>query len=384
MNAIIACVLAAVAMLGCTRPSEGRAHSELDVGMAQITDASVVVTGGLAVVRELTDHKLELWANAPDIRVELELGDTAAGDWTVIVRNSMSDAVLREAIGNSFVQTSRTGDDGPTVATFALTLAAGTHSLRVGPLDADLLGPFQVAAMADIQKALPTVDDVFNAISAVPEPRFVVGMGDITERAEDSEYATFDRQLAYLRIPFYTTLGNHELWESADKFFDRYGRASFQFEFKGVMFTFADSGDAAIDPLVDEQLVDWLRNARAQTSVFLTHMPPIDPVGVRYGSFRSTRDGQRLLGELVDGQVDLTLYGHIHTFIEYDNGGIPAFISGGGGAQPMKGDGIDRHFLVVHFDATQTDAARVTDHQTGRPGGVRRVDLHRVDDPPDD
>ncbi|MGE0401425.1 MAG: metallophosphoesterase [Kofleriaceae bacterium] len=373
----------AIALLvatACTRPSEDRAYMELEVGIAKITDASVVVAGGLAVVRDLTDHKLELWANAPDIRAELVLGDTAAGEWTVIVRNSMSDAVLREQVGDSYVQTSRTGDDGPTVATFQLQLAAGTHLLRVGPLDADIPGPFQVAAMADIQKALPQVDDVFTAINAVPEPRFVVGMGDITERSEDSEYETFDRQLAYLRIPFYTTLGNHELWDSPQKFFDRYGRASFQFEFKGVMFTFADSGDAAIDPLVDDQLVDWLRDARGKTSVFLTHMPPIDPVGVRYGSFRSTRDGQRMLSRLVDGQVDLTLYGHIHTFVEYENAGIPAFISGGGGAQPMKGDGIDRHFLVVHFDATETGAARLTSQVSGVPGGVRRVDLHRVDD----
>jgi Icc protein len=367
-------------LVACTRPSEERAHAELEVGIAEITDASVVVVGGLAVVRELADRRLELWANAPDIRVELALDDTAAGEWTVIVRNSLSDAVLRETVDGIDVMTERApSDDGPTVATFPLVLAPGTHVLRVGPLDADMPGPFRVAAMADIQKALPTVDDVFSAISAVPEPRFVVGMGDITERSEDEEYEIFDRQLTYLRIPFYTTLGNHELWQSPQKFFDRYGRASFQFQFKGVAFTFADSGDAAIDPLVNEQLIDWFRDARAQTSVFLTHMPPIDPVGVRYGSFRSTRDGQRLLGELVDGMVDLTLYGHIHTFVEYDNAGIPAFISGGGGAQPMKGDGIDRHFLVVHFDATQTDAARLTSKVSGVPGGVRRVDLHLVD-----
>ncbi len=373
-------VVAMCLVVACTRPSEDRAYAELEVGQATIADASVVVEGGLAVVRDLTDHKLELWANAPDIRIALVLGDTAAGDWKIIVRNSLPDAVLREEIGDGSAQTSRTGDDGPTVATFELPLSAGTHSLRVGPLDADTLEPFHVAAMADIQKALPTVDEVFAEINSVDGVRFVVGMGDITERSEDSEYEMFDRQLAYLRVPFYTTLGNHELWESPQKFFDRYGRASFQFEFKGVMFTFADSGDAAIDPLVNEQLIEWLRKARYKTSVFLTHMPPIDPVGIRYGSFRSTRDGQRLLGELVDAQVDLTLYGHIHTFVEYDNGGIPAFISGGGGAQPMKGDSIDRHFLVVHFDATQTGAARLTPKVPGVPGGVRKVDLHRIPD----
>jgi len=234
--------------------------------------------------------------------------------------------------------------------------------------------------MADIQTAMPEVDDVFRAISAVPDARFVVAMGDITERAEDDEYDLFERQLAYLRIPYFTTLGNHELWSAPEHFFERFGRASFQFWFKDVAFTFADTGDAAIDPLVDAWLTGWLGKARRKTHVFLTHIPPIDPVGIRYGGFRSTRDGQKLLGELSDGLVDLTLYGHIHTFIEFANAGIPAFISGGGGAQPMKLDGIDRHFLVVTFDATRTDAVPLLDDVQGLPGGVRKVELHRVDD----
>jgi Icc protein len=261
----------------------------------------------------------------------------------------------------------RTRDAGPTVATFEVTLGAGTHTLRVAPPDADVPGPFRVAAMADIQTALPIVDDVFEAISAVPDARFVVAMGDITQRAQDDEYEMFDRQLAYLRIPFYTTLGNHELWAAPENFFDRYGRASFQFTFKGCSFTFADSGDAAIDPLVDEWIRGWLADAKDRPNVFLTHMPPIDPNGLRYGSFRSTRDGQRLISELVDGRVDLTLYGHIHTYVQYENAGIPAYISGGGGAQPMKLDGIDRHFLMVELDATS-------------PGsGMKNVELHRID-----
>ena len=100
-------------------------------------------------------------------------------------------------------------------------------------------------------------------------------------------------------------------------------------------------------------------------NIFLTHYPPIDPVGTRAGGFRSADDGYRLLARLADGNVDLTLYGHIHTYIQFDNAGIPARISGGGGARPMRWDGIDRHFLSVDVDPVQN---RVTS-----------VDLHRVD-----
>jgi hypothetical protein len=101
-------------------------------------------------------------------------------------------------------------------------------------------------------------------------------------------------------------------------------------------------------------------------------MPPVDPFGMRYGSFRSTRDGRRLISRLVEGGVDLTLYGHIHTLVEYENGGIPAYISGGGGAAPMKLDGIDRHFLVVELAPDLGASAPLG-------GGIGAVEVHRVD-----
>ena len=50
---------------------------------------------------------------------------------------------------------------------------------------------------------------------------------------------------------------------------------------------------------------------------------------------------------LLRGGVDLTLYGHIHTFFAFSNGGIPAYISGGGGGIPMAWDGLRRHYLAI-------------------------------------
>ncbi len=344
--ALLVCVAA------CTRPAEDRAEQELAVGTAAITDASVEVAGGLAAVRELTDHRLELWANAPVLDISFTLGTTAGGDWTITVRNTLADAVLT-ADDTTFT---RDADQHPTVGIFHVTLGAGSHALRVAPPDAAVVEPFTVVAMADIQTAMPDVDDVFEKISAVAGARFVVSMGDITDRSELDEYELFDRQLTTLTIPYYTTLGNHELWADPSRYFDRYGRASFQFDFKGAAFTFVDSGDAGVDPLVETWLDGWLDRARDRTNIFLTHIPPIDPIGVRYGGFRSAQDGRRLLARLADANVDLTLYGHIHTYIEFENAGIPAYISGGGGADPMKWDGIDRHFLVVTVDPT-TDAA---------------------------
>ncbi len=350
-----------VCLAACTRPADERAVEELGVGTAAITDTSVEVAGGLAAVRDLADFQLELWAQSPVLSITLVVGNTAGGDWTITVRNTPVDAVL----DTGGARYTRDAGQHPTVGVFHVTLPPGTHTLRVAPPDADLIEPFKVASMADIQTALPTVDDVFERISAVPDARFVIAMGDITERSQIDEYELFERQLTTLTIPFYTTLGNHELWADPARFFDRFGRSTFQFEFKGVSFTFADSGDAGLDPLVEQEVVSFLDSARDRTSIFLTHIPPIDPLGVRYGGFRSTQDGRRLLTRLAEANVDLTLYGHIHTYVKFENAGIPAFISGGGGADPMKWDGINRHFLVVEIDPAA--------------GAIRNVDVVRVD-----
>jgi Icc protein len=98
--------------------------------------------------------------------------------------------------------------------------------------------------------------------------------------------------------------------------------------------------------------------------IFGTHYPPIDPAGARAGSFRSRKEAAKLLSLLAAGEVDLTLYGHIHSYYSFSNAGIPAHISGGGGAIPERLDGIGRHFMVIETDP---------------PRGVGTVGLVRVD-----
>jgi 3',5'-cyclic AMP phosphodiesterase CpdA len=172
-------------------------------------------------------------------------------------------------------------------------------------------------------------------------------MGDIAQAAGPEEYAAFEAKLAALPVPYFTTIGNHDLWKGVTPFRDRFGRGNIHFDFHGVAFSLVDSGSAGLDPLVYDWLDGWLDDARDRPHVFATHFPPIDPVGVRAGGFRSRAEAETLLARLAAGRVDLTLYGHIHTYQAFGNAGIPAYISGGGGAHPERWDGIGRHFLVV-------------------------------------
>jgi 3',5'-cyclic-AMP phosphodiesterase len=348
-------------LVACSRPGEERAYAEAEIGsLTEPSGLAVEVAGGLARIARAAPGALTLWAQAPVLEVQLTVPPAAAGTWQLEVQNVPADSALsvdgQPAIA-AFAQRHTTSQ-------FAVTLAAGAHALRFAPPDADAPGAFRFVALADIQTALPQVHEVFAAINAVPGARFVVFMGDLTERSELEEYQLAEQQLQTLALPFYATLGNHELWADPDRFFSRFGRASFHFSYRDVAFTFADSGDAGLDPIVERWVEGWLDEARDQVHVFLSHFPPIDPAGTRDGSYRSHRDGHRLLAKLARGGVDLTLFGHIHTYLAYENAGIPSYVSGGGGARQERWDGISaRHFLIVDISAQD---------------GVQSVALRRV------
>ncbi|HET9956635.1 MAG TPA: metallophosphoesterase, partial [Polyangiaceae bacterium] len=93
----------------------------------------------------------------------------------------------------------------------------------------------------------------------------------------------------------------------------------------------------------------WLAAPEFVHLVFM-HIPPTEPIGVRNGAFASRAEAAQLLAQLGWASVAATFYGHIHSYYAFENVGIPAFISGGGGAVPERFDGIGRHFLVVSVD----------------------------------
>jgi hypothetical protein len=68
---------------------------------------------------------------------------------------------------------------------------------------------------------------------------------------------------------------------------------------------------------------------------------------------------------MADHGVDLGVYGHVHSYYAFSHAGIPAYISGGGGAITERLDGIGRHYLKVEADVSaqtfSTEVVRIDD-----------------------
>jgi len=333
--------------LGCTRPAEERTLHDLDVGRAQSPALDVEVASGLAAVRELSDERLALWLSAPSVELTLTVREPQA--LQLAVENAMNRLELTELNSGQLVPLS-SGASG-TKKTWSLALAAGTWRFRLAPPDSAKNGRFRFALLSDVQEAIDRIQDVYRALNAEPDLDFLLGAGDLTENGKVDELARFQSELATLDVPYYTTLGNHELGERPPAYQAWFGRANFQFVHHGVYFTLLDSASATVDPLAEDWLDGWLANGRRAVHVVAMHIPPLDPVGSRNASFASRAEAAALVSKLAEGRVDLTLYGHIHAYYAFQNGGIPAFISGGGGATPELADDVGRHFMVFEVDA---------------------------------
>jgi hypothetical protein len=346
-------IVALLALAACVRPASERTQEDLEVGIGEGLGLSVEVENGAAAVREVGEAGLHLWAQAPALRMQMRAraGSFATTSLPLTVENCMPGAAIGARAGETPIEVTSRPGSRPTVCRFELALPAEQLvDLELAPPDAAVAERFRFAAMGDIQTALPRVDEVFEAINREPDLRFVFSMGDLVEDGRLEEYDLLVEQLERLDIPYFSTIGNHELRANLDRWHALFGRYNLHFTFKGAAFTMVDSGNASLDPLVYDWLDEWLEQAAGAVHVFGTHYPPIDPVGVRQGAFRSRKEAAMLLARLADGHVDLTLYGHIHSYYAFSNAGIPAFISGGGGALPEKLDGIGRHFLVMEVE----------------------------------
>jgi predicted phosphodiesterase len=357
------CLPAPLFVASCLNVTEERVERDRQVGRAEREGVQVRVDDGLAAVRGLAAAELELWANAPELSATLTLPVQAPAQqaFTLRIRNVLPTAELTLERDGASVELTAVSS---TIVTERRARfepgAGGTFRLRVSAPGTTTAEPFVFLAFADVQDALDDVGDVFSKMNRESDAAFVIMAGDITERGTRAELERFQNEQKALGVPVFATLGNHELGTSDVPFHEYFGRGSQSFTYRGARFTALDSASATLDPTVYEWLDEWLERGRGTTHFVYMHVPPVDPVGVRNGCFSSRAESDKLVARLARGGITAAFYGHVHSYYSFEHAGIPAFISGGGGAIPERFDGIGRHFLRVSVDPlAETFSSRV-------------------------
>lgn len=326
-------------IVSCLRPSEHHERLDERVGAAE-SDGLEISSEGNAAIRSLTAEEIVLWAATPRLRIRI---DGMSAPLRLRVMNTLPDAQL--SAGSTVVV--RENGRRRTEGLWTIQPSMNGEDLVLESADAELPVPHAVAVLSDIQEAIDNMSEIVDRLNQ-DELRYVISTGDLTNNGTREELIRFQQELERLDVPFYSTVGNHEV-PGPENWHEYFGPFSAFFAQHGVAVSLVDSSNATIDPDLHARMLDFADVHVGAPHLFLTHVPLLDPSGFRAGAFRSRNEAARVIQELSERSVDAIFFGHVHSYYAFSLGGVPSFISGGGGAIPERLDGIERHYLRVNL-----------------------------------
>ncbi len=359
--AALLCLLA-----GCSGVTDPEPRAQLDLVLGTATSGALTFrsANGLLHAVAQRDGLPVFRASCPEFSVTLETTADGPRETRLFVRNVPAGLKLVSSAGvlgpSTTPVTGTRLDDLHLGLSWTVTFPPGVDQveLRTEPSDAR---DFTFLAFGDIQRGIGRFGDVIETLNAQPDAEFVVVMGDLTNVSTDAEFDAIDEAFARITLPMVLTPGNHDAYRSTI-FQQRYGRANYSCELRGARFTSIDSSNAGLSETAWRLYDDALAAGKEQPHVVFSHIPATESFGVRSGQWNSRVEARRFAGSTAAANVDLLLFGHLHTLDVYELAGVPTVISGGAGAIEERLDGIDRHILSVRVE-----------------GGVPKVSVVRVD-----
>jgi 3',5'-cyclic AMP phosphodiesterase CpdA len=224
-------------------------------------------------------------------------------------------------------------------------------------------------------------------------PVFVIDNGDLVYSGKPNQYRLFDQMVSKLSTTLCTNLGNHDIRGDGRSIYTKlYGPAYYSFSFGNSHFVFLDSSPGWTDKRsISEEQYTWLEKDLAKSkgmSIYvITHIPPRDPRSnikpnilpkyvdkIKKGQnwfekkldnyyenkimahcFQNPKEAQKFETLMTSYHVDTVYLSHIHSYFEYEWGGVRYLISGGAGAELLTENSY-YHYMIT----TLGNADRIT------------------------
>jgi len=162
---------------------------------------------------------------------------------------------------------------------------------------------------------------------------FFVVLGDLTEDGTTDEFTKIKADLDSVGIPYYATIGNHDLFQQGSSggwgtWQSTFGPATYSVTVaQAVRFIFLDSASGDIGPSQFSWLETQLKTSTPFTIVG-THYPIYDGFTPLIWRLASTEERYKLTDLLMKYQVTAYVAGHIHGYKENKIGSVNHLITG--------------------------------------------------------
>lgn len=235
--------------------------------------------------------------------------------------------------------------------------------------------------LGDNRNGYDTFSQILGQINE-KNPLFVIDNGDLVYGGEPNKYRLFNQMVSKLRVPLYTTLGNHDIRENGRPTYTMlFGPPYYSFDYGNDHFAFLDSSRGWVEKqTIPEEQYKWLESdlqkASGKRIFVISHIPPVDPrsnivkntlpdepgieepggfdrIMKKYTDtktmdhgFPDKQEGKRFEDLMTKYKVDTVFVSHIHSYYSYIRGNVQYIISGGAGAELLTTDSY-YHYLRV-------------------------------------
>jgi hypothetical protein len=247
---------------------------------------------------------------------------------------------------------------------------------------------FEFVMLGDNRDGYSTFSNILDQVNAI-NPTFVIDDGDLVYGGEPNKYRLFYQSISKLKLPFYTTLGNHDIRENGRVTYTKlFGPPYYSFNYKNAHFVFLDSSRGwAEKRAIPEEQYTWLendlKNAQGKLIFVISHIPPTDPreyvdpntipdipdeekpsflerIMNNYTEYKSLNHGfpdkneaKRFENLMTKYNVHTVLLSHIHSYFSYIKDNVRYVISGGGGAELLTTNSY-YHYLRIKVNDKET------------------------------
>ncbi len=230
------------------------------------------------------------------------------------------------------------------------SLSKGKNQIKISSVETE--GPLKFFVASDLHSGSSVYfPELVKMIKENPD--FIILNGDIVNYGVKPEYVVTGGMTEMSTVPIYTTIGNHELWQSGEKYYrDYFGPLNNSFTYKDCLFVMLDSSRGLISNQQFEWLGDILDSADARYKFVFSHIPPLNPVNGIYDdnaypneelrlSLFDKINSERLVKILTENDVDVFFGAHTHISGSYEIDGTKFVNTGALGGTVSDGDDVN-------------------------------------------
>lgn len=272
-------------------------------------------------------------------------------------------------------------------------LPAGEEVLletRLNPLPGETLN---FAAISDTHLGVPEAEEHFDKIQKQVnkrKPLFIVDAGDIIDFDDMKQWKIFEEKESLFKIPFYSTIGNHDSYISTKLYEQFLGDLFHGFTFNGTQFLFLDNAqrynDATLvmDSAKPMEQWEWLERSLAEQAkrrFAFFHFPVFGDRSMLDQMYVKNSNMETRISE-VNKMVDLfktsglgyVSFGHLHSpYREIKDGIVYQRLGGGGGS--LASATADKNVNFCHYFIDDSGVRIYTTHMYFKDEDVKGIEF---------